>query len=117
MEGLDLLFYFLLGILMSHEFDKFMNASIVFEVRRNPEKYVETPFFKELRFYDYLGTILLVYGIFADPSWYCFLGILILSLTRIQYISVKWLKIDNILTVLLIILAYINYATDLWKNI
>lgn len=108
MEGLTFIFYFLLMIIIYHEFEKFCMAELVFLIRRNPKDYINNPLYKEIKTFDLLEFFLIIYGIFFDPYWYCFLAIEIISLLKIQYINPTWMRIDNFLTVALISLAYCN---------
>ena len=113
-----IIFYLFLIVIIFHETRKIKKAELIYNLskeikkEKSPEKQHEifqnNPEYKIICYLDMMEMLLLIYGIFTDLQWPCFLGIFILSLSKIQKLSPLFVKIDSILTVIILFIAFYN---------
>lgn len=113
-----IIFYLFLVVVIFHEARKIKKAGLIYSLSKeikkeeSPEKRQEifqnNPEYKAICYLDMMEMLLLIYGIFTDQQWPCFLGIFILSLSKIQKLSPLFVKIDSILTVIILFIAFFN---------
>ena len=113
-----IIFYLFLIVVIFHEIRKIKKAELIYNLSKEIKKeessekrqeiFQNSPEYKAICYLDMMEMLLLIYGIFTDQQWPCFLGIFILSLSKIQKLSPLFVKIDSILTIIILFIAFYN---------